>query len=112
MSARGLRALMSGTANEGSFRGDGTVRRVPAQGLIADNLQPSLHVRFVPSPPRSGADRSGRGAENAIVWLGRFGVPHIVVMPHVVVMAHRIRLLMGALYADEYLVVQIKGTIG
>jgi len=29
-----------------------------------------------------------------------------------VVMAHRIRLLMAALYADKYLIVQIKGTIG
>jgi hypothetical protein len=28
------------------------------------------------------------------------------------VMANRIRLLMAALYADKYLIVQIKGTIG
>jgi hypothetical protein len=54
--------------------------------------------------------RSGRGGP--IRWLGRFGVRHIVVMARVVVMAHRTRLLMAAFYADEYLVVQIKGRIG
>jgi hypothetical protein len=51
----------------------------------------------------------GRGVENAIVRLGRLGVRR---MAHVVVMAHGTRLLTAALYADEYLVVQIKGTIG
>ena len=44
--------------------------------------------------------------------LGRLGVRHIVVMARVVVMAHRTRLFMTALYADEYLIVQIKGRIG
>ena len=43
------------------------VRRVPAQGLIADNLQLSLQVRLVLSPPRGGADRAGRGAEGLFV---------------------------------------------
>jgi hypothetical protein len=43
------------------------------------------------------------------VCLGRLGVRH---MAHVVVMAHGTRLLTVALYADEYLVVQIKSTIG
>ena len=55
----------------------------------------------------SNANRpSVRG--NAIVCLGRLGVRH---MAHVVVMAHGTRLLTVALYADEYLVVQIKSTI-
>ena len=44
--------------------------------------------------------------ENA---LGRLGVRH---MAHVVVVAHGTRLLTVALYADGYLVVQIKSTIG
>ena len=102
-------ALVSGIAGEGSFRGDGTVRRVPAEALIAENLQPSLQVRFVLSPLRGGADRLGRGTENAIVWLGRLGVRH---MARSVVMVHRTGLFMATFYADEYLVVQIKGTIG
>jgi hypothetical protein len=33
-------------------------------------------------------------------------------MAHVVVMAHGTRLLTTALYADDYLSVQIKGTVG
>ena len=48
----------------------------------------------------------GQSAENVIASLGRLGVRHIVVM------AHGIRLLKAALSADEYLVVQIKGTVG
>jgi hypothetical protein len=51
----------------------------------------------------------GREAENGFVCLGRLGVRH---MAHIVVMAHYTRLLTAALYADEYLVFQIKGTIG
>jgi hypothetical protein len=66
----------------------------------------SFHTAWVIS---DRADRPGRGAENAIVWLGRFGVRH---MAHGVVVAHGTRLLTAALYADEYLVIQIKGTIG
>ena len=50
---------MSGTASEENFHGDGTVRRGPAQGPSADDLQPSLQVHFVLSPPRGGADRPG-----------------------------------------------------
>ena len=45
----------------------------------------------------------------AVVSLGRLGGWH---MARVVVMAHDIRLLTAALYADEYLVVQIKRTVG
>ena len=56
-----------------------------------------------------GADRPSRGAENAIVWLGRLGLRH---MAHVVIMTHGTRVLNAALYADEYLILQIKGTIG
>jgi len=41
--------------------------------------------------------------------LGRLGV---WCMAHGVIMAHGTRLLTAALYADEYLAVQIKGTIG
>lgn len=100
---------MSGTAGGGSFRGDGTVRRAPARGLIADNLQPSLQVRFVLSPPRGAADLPSRRAVNAIVRLSRLRVRH---MARGVVMAHRICLLMATLYAYEYLIVQIKSTIG
>jgi len=48
----------------------------------------------------------GRGAENVIVWLGRLVVRHIVAV------THGIRLLTAALYADEYLVVQTKCTVG
>ena len=66
----------------------------------------SFHTAWVIS---DRADRPGRDAENAIVWLGRFGVRH---MAHGVVVAHGTRLLTAALYADEYLVIQIKGTIG
>ena len=66
----------------------------------------SFHTAWVIS---DRADRPGRGAENAIVWLGRFGVRH---MAHGVVVAHGTRLLTAALYADEYLIIQIKGMIG
>jgi len=51
----------------------------------------------------------GREAENGFVCLGRLGVRH---MTHVVIMAHGARLLTAALHADEYLVVQIKSTVG
>jgi hypothetical protein len=43
------------------------------------------------------------------VPLGRLGVRR---MARVVVMAYGTRLLTAALYADEYLIVQIKGTVG
>jgi hypothetical protein len=58
--------------------------------------------------PRGAADLPSRGADNAIVWLGRLGIRH---MAHVVIMT-RTRLLNAAHYADEYLILQIKGTIG
>jgi len=50
---------------------------------------------------------SGRGGHTR--WVGRLGGRY---MARGVVMAHRIRLLMAALYADEYLVVQIKRMVG
>ena len=52
----------------------------------------------------SGSTWSGRGGH--IRWLGRLSVRHIVVM------FHDVRLLMTAVYADEYLVVQIKRMVG
>jgi hypothetical protein len=58
--------------------------------------------------PRRAADLPSRGAENAIVWLGRLGLRH---MARVAVMTHGTRLLNAALYADKYLVLQIKRTI-
>ena len=59
--------------------------------------------------PRGERAHAVGGTENAIVWLGHLGLR---LMAHVVVMTHGKRLLNAALYADEYLVLQIKGTIG
>ena len=59
--------------------------------------------------PRGERAHAVGGAENAIVWLGRLGIRY---MAHVVIMTHGTRLLNAAHYADEYLIFQIKRTIG
>jgi hypothetical protein len=48
---------------------------------------------------------NGRGAEKVVVWLRGLEMWLIVVM------AHDALLLTAALYADEYLYVQIKGGV-
>lgn len=53
--------------------------------------------------------RQSIAKRRSVARLGCLGVRY---MAHAVIMAHGTRLLAAALYADEYLVVQIKGVIG
>jgi len=98
---------MSGTAGEDSFAvmgPCGAYRRRARSRTIC-----SRHCRSASFFRRREAERTDLGRGGPIRRLGRLGVRH---MARGVVMAHNTCLLMAALYADEYLAVQIKRAIG
>jgi hypothetical protein len=76
---------------------------------LGAHIENPIVIAAATETPRGERSHAVRGAENAIVRLGRLGLRH---MAHVVIMIHGTRLLNAAHYADEYLILQIKGTIG
>lgn len=88
------------------------------QGPVLFLARKALFDEPLPAPRQRIADLSSEAQIPRSDGLLRdqfavtLGAGILVVMARVVVMAHRTRLFMTALYADEYLLVQIKGRIG